>query len=137
MKNSSKHTPPLLRGALALMFLILVILGGFFLWQWVKLRPLRAALDSFTTESVMEPISIYPVTIQPQQLTPKARELMVQFVKSLDSPLIENQSFSGGWTFHYTAPPRPGHHRFQPGNSAYERRFPIAGPLFPFRQGSL
>ena len=61
-------------------------------------------MDSFTTESAMEPISIYPVTIQPQQITPKARELMVRFVKSLDSPLIENESFGGGWTFHYTAP---------------------------------
>ena len=74
------------------------------MWQWHKLRPLRAAMDSFTTESAMEPISIYPVTIQPQQITPKARELMVRFVKSLDSPLIENESFGGGWTFHYTAP---------------------------------
>lgn len=104
MKSNSKHTPPLLRGALALMVLILLALGGFSLWQWYRTRPLRAALDSFTTESAMKPISIYPVTIQPQQITPKARELMVQFVKSLDSPLIENQSFSGGWTFHYTAP---------------------------------
>lgn len=104
MKNSSNRTPPLLRGALALMGLILLALGGFSLWQWYRTRPLRAAMDSFTTESAMKPISIYPVTIQPQQITPKARELMVQFVKSLDSPLIENQSFSGGWTFHYTAP---------------------------------
>ena len=52
----------------------------------------------------MKPISIYPVTIQPQQITPKARELMVQFVKSLGSPIMENQSYAGGWTFSYAAP---------------------------------
>ena len=52
----------------------------------------------------MEPISIHPVTIQPQQLTPKARELMVQFVKSLGSPIINNQPYGGGWTFSYAAP---------------------------------
>ena len=104
MKNSSNRTPPLFRGLVIVAGFLLLIWGGFHLWQWVKLRPLRAAMDSFTTESTMEPISIYPVTIQPQQITPKARELMVRFVKSLDSPLIENQSFGGGWTFHYTAP---------------------------------
>ena len=104
MKNSSNRTPPLFRGLVIVAGSLLLVWGGFHLWQWHKLRPLRAAMDSFTTESTMEPISIYPVTIQPQQITPKARELMVQFVKSLDSPLIENQSFGGGWTFHYTAP---------------------------------
>ena len=104
MKNSSNRTPPLFRGLVIVAGFLLLIWGGFHLWQWHKLRPLRAAMDSFTTESTMEPISIYPVTIQPQQITPKARELMVRFVKSLDSPLIENESFSGGWTFHYTAP---------------------------------
>ena len=104
MKNSSNRTPPLLRGALALMGLILLALGGFSLWQWYRTRPLQAAMDSFTTESAMKPISIYPVTIQPQQITPKARELMVQFVKSLGSPIMENQSYAGGWTFSYAAP---------------------------------
>ena len=104
MKNNSNRTPPLFRGLVIVAGFLLLIWGGFHLWQWHKLRPLRAAMDSFTTESTMEPISIYPVTIQPQQITPKARELMVRFVKSLDSPLIENESFSGGWTFHYTAP---------------------------------
>ena len=104
MKNSSNRTPPLFRGLVIVAGFLLLVWGGFHLWQWHKLRPLRAAMDSFTTESAMEPISIYPVTIQPQQITPKARELMVRFVKSLDSPLIENESFSGGWTFHYTAP---------------------------------
>lgn len=104
MKNRSNRTPPLFRGLVIVAGFLLLVWGGFHLWQWVKLRPLRSALDSFTTESAMEPISIHPVTIQPQQITPKARELMAQFVKSLDSPLIENQSFSGGWTFHYTAP---------------------------------
>ena len=104
MKNSSNRTPPLFRGLVIVAGFLLLIWCGFHLWQWHKLRPLRAAMDSFTTESTMEPISIYPVTIQPQQITPKARELMVRFVKSLDSPLIENQSFGGGWTFHYTAP---------------------------------
>ena len=104
MKNSSNRTPPLFRGLVIVAGFLLLIWGGFHLWQWHKLRPLRAAMNSFTTESAMEPISIYPVTIQPQQITPKARELMVRFVKSLDSPLIENESFSGGWTFHYTAP---------------------------------
>ena len=104
MKNNSNRTPPLFRGLVIVAGFLLLIWGGFHLWQWHKLRPLRAAMDSFTTESAMEPISIYPVTIQPQQITPKARELMVRFVKSLDSPLIENESFSGGWTFHYTAP---------------------------------
>ena len=104
MKNSSNRTPPLFRGLVIVAGFLLLIWGGFHLWQWHKLRPLRAAMDSFTIESTMEPISIHPVTIQPQQITPKARELMVQFVKSLDSPLIENESFSGGWTFHYTAP---------------------------------
>ena len=104
MKNSSNRTPPLFRGLVIVAGFLLLIWGGFHLWQWHKLRPLRAAMDSFTTESTMEPISIYPVTIQPQQITPKARELMVRFVKSLDSPLIENESFSGGWTFHDTAP---------------------------------
>ena len=104
MKNSSKRTPPLFRGLVIVAGFLLLIWGGFHLWQWHKLRPLRSAMNSFTTESTMEPISIHPVTIQPQQITPKARELMVRFVKSLDSPLIENQSFGGGWTFHYTAP---------------------------------
>ena len=104
MKNNSNRTPPLFRGLVIVAGFLLLIWGGFHLWQWHKLRPLRAAMDSFTTESTMEPISIYPVTIQPQQITPKARELMVRFVKSLDSPLIENESFGGGWTFHYTAP---------------------------------
>lgn len=104
MKSSSNRTPPLLRGLVIVAGFLLLIWGGFHLWQWHKLRPLRAAMDSFTTESAMKPISIYPVTIQPQQITPKARELMVQFVKSLDSPLIENQSFSGGWSFRYIAP---------------------------------
>lgn len=104
MKNSSNRTPPLFRGLVIVAGFLLLVWGGFHLWQWVKLRPLRAALDSFTTESTMEPISIYPVTIQPQQLTPKARELMVQFVKSLGSPIINNQPYGGGWTFSYAAP---------------------------------
>ena len=104
MKNSSNRTPPLFRGLVIVAGFLLLIWGGFSLWQWHKLQPLRAALDSFTTESTMKPISIYPVTIQPQQLTPKARELMVQFVKSLGSPIINNQSYAGGWTFSYTAP---------------------------------
>lgn len=104
MKNSSNRTPPLFRGLVIVAGFLLLIWGGFHLWQWHKLRPLRAAMDSFTTESTMEPISIYPVTIQPQQITPKARELMVQFVKSLGSPIINNQSYAGGWTFSYTAP---------------------------------
>ena len=104
MKNSSNRTPPLFRGLVIVAGSLLLIWGGFHLWQWVKLRPLRDALDSFTTESTMGSTSCYLVSLEPQQLTPKARELMVQFVKSLDSPLIENQSFSGGWTFHYTAP---------------------------------
>ena len=50
MKNTSKRTPPLLQGALALTGLILLILGGFSLWQWYRTRPLRAALDSFTAD---------------------------------------------------------------------------------------
>ncbi len=104
MKNNSNRTPPLFRGLVIVAGFLLLIWGGFHLWQWHKLRPLRAAMDSFTTESAMEPISIYPVTIQPQQITPKARELMVQFVKSLGSPIINNQSYAGGWTFSYTAP---------------------------------
>ena len=104
MKSSSNRNPPLFRGLVIVAGFLLLIWGGFHLWQWVKLRPLRDALDSFTTESTMKPISIYPVTIQPQQLTPKARELMVQFVKSLGSPIINNQPYGGGWTFHYTAP---------------------------------
>lgn len=104
MKNSSNRTPPLFQGLIIVAGFLLLVWGGFHLWQWYRLRPLRAALDSFTTESVMEPISIYPVTIQPQQITPKARELMVQFVKSLGSPIMENQSYAGGWTFSYTAP---------------------------------
>lgn len=104
MKNSSNRNPPLFRGLVIVAGFLLLIWGGFHLWQWHKLRPLRAAMDSFTTESAMKPISIYPVTIQPQQITPKARELMVQFVKSLGSPIMENQSYAGGWTFSYTAP---------------------------------
>ena len=104
MKNSSNRTPPLFRGLIIVAGFLLLVWDGFHLWQWYKLRPLRAALDSFTTESTMEPISIHPVTIQPQQITPKARELMVQFVKSLGSPIINNQPYAGGWTFHYTAP---------------------------------
>ena len=104
MKSSSNRNPPLFRGLIIVAGFLLLIWGGFHLWQWHKLRPLRAAMDSFTTESAMGSTSCYLVSLEPQQLTPKARELMVQFVKSLDSPLIENQSFSGGWTFHYTAP---------------------------------
>lgn len=133
MKNSSNRNPPLFRGLVIVAGFLLLIWGGFHLWQWHKLRPLRAAMDSFTTESAMGSTSCYLVSLEPQQLTPKARELMVQFVKSLDSPLIENQSFSGGWTFHYTAPPRSGHRLFPPGGFAHGRRFPIAGPLRPFR----
>ena len=102
MKNNSNRTPPLFRGLVIVAGFLLLIWGGFHLWQWHKLRPLRAAMDSFTTESTMEPISIYPVTIQPQQITPKARELMVRFVKSLDSPLIENESFGGGYVLPHT-----------------------------------
>ena len=104
MKSSSNRNPPLFRGLVIVAGFLLLIWGGFHLWQWHKLRPLRAAMDSFTTESAMKPISIYPVTIQPQQITPKARELMVQFVKSLGSPIMENQSYAGGWTFSYAAP---------------------------------
>ncbi len=104
MKSSSNRNPPLFRGLVIVAGFLLLIWGGFHLWQWHKLRPLRAAMNSFTTESAMGSTSCYLVSLEPQQLTPKARELMVQFVKSLDSPLIENQSFSGGWTFHYTAP---------------------------------
>ena len=104
MKNSSNRTPPLFRGLVIVAGFLLLIWGGFHLWQWHKLRSLRAAMNSFTTESAMEPISIHPITIQPQQITPKARELMVQFVKSLGSPIINNQSYAGGWTFSYTAP---------------------------------
>ena len=104
MKSSSNRNPPLFRGLVIVAGFLLLIWGGFHLWQWHKLRPLRAAMNSFTTESAMKPISIYPVTIQPQQITPKARELMVQFVKSLGSPIMENQSYAGGWTFSYTAP---------------------------------
>ena len=103
MKNNSNRTPPLLRGLVIVAGFLLLIWGGFHLWQWHKLRPLRAAMDSFTTESAMEPISIYPVTIQPQQITPKARELMVQFVKSLGSPVIDDAIPAGGWSFTYTA----------------------------------
>lgn len=102
--KSSNRNPPLFRGLVIVAGFLLLIWGGFHLWQWHKLRPLRAAMDSFTTESAMKPISIYPVTIQPQQITPKARELMVQFVKSLGSPIMENQSYAGGWTFSYAAP---------------------------------
>ncbi len=104
MKSSSNRNPPLFRGLVIVAGFLLLIWGGFHLWQWHKLRPLRAAMNSFTTESAMKPISIYPVTIQPQQITPKARELMVQFVKSLGSPIMENQSYAGGWTFSYAAP---------------------------------
>ena len=104
MKNNSNRTPPLFRGLVIVAGFLLLIWGGFHLWQWHTLRPLRAAMNSFTTESTMEPISIHPVTIQPQQITPKARELMVQFVKNLGSPIINNQSYAGGWTFSYTAP---------------------------------
>ena len=104
MKNNSNRTPPLFRGLVIVAGFLLLIWGGFHLWQWHKLRPLRAAMDSFTIESAMEPISIYPVTIQPQQITPKARELMVQFVKSLGSPVIDDAIPAGGWSFTYTAP---------------------------------
>ena len=104
MKSSSNRNPPLFRGLVIVAGFLLLIWGGFHLWQWHKLRPLRAAMNSFTTESAMKPISIYPVTIQPQQITPTARELMVQLVKSLGSPIMENQSYAGGWTFSYTAP---------------------------------
>ena len=104
MKNSSNRTPPLFRGLVIVAGFLLLIWGGFHLWQWVKLRPLRAALDSFTIESAMGSTSCYLVSLEPQQLTPKARELMVQFVKSLGSPIINNQSYAGGWTFSYTAP---------------------------------
>ena len=104
MKNNSNRTPPLFRGLVIVAGFLLLIWGGFHLWQWHKLRPLRAAMDSFTIESTMEPISIHPVTIQPQQITPKARELMVQFVKSLGSPVIDDAIPAGGWGFTYTAP---------------------------------
>ena len=48
MKNNSRNAPPLIKGALALAGFFLVIWGGFHLWQWYKLRPLEAALDTFT-----------------------------------------------------------------------------------------
>ena len=80
MKNSSNRTPPLFRGLVIVAGFLLLIWGGFHLWQWHKLRPLRAAMDSFTTESAMGSTSCYLVSLEPQQLTPKARELMVRFV---------------------------------------------------------
>lgn len=104
MKNSSNRNPPLFRGLVIVAGFLLLIWGGFHLWQWHKLRPLRAAMDSFTAESAMGSTSCYLVSLEPQQLTPKARELMVQFVKSLGSPIINNQPYAGGWTFSYTAP---------------------------------
>ena len=80
MKNSSNRTPPLFRGLVIVAGFLLLIWGGFHLWQWHKLRPLRAAMDSFTTESAMGSTSCYLVSLEPQQLTglstippPKAR----------------------------------------------------------------
>ena len=105
MKNSSNHKPPLLRGALALMVLILVILGGFFLWQWVKLRPLRAALDSFTTETPLSfHMSYPPFKVDIQDFSPQARQQLEKLTKSYRFPLIVKAEPSGGWSLSFSAP---------------------------------
>ena len=106
MKSNSRNAPPLIKGALALAGFFLVIWGGFHLWQWYKLRPLEAALDTFTTDTPIDSISIPPFRIDPQKLPRGTQEKMVQFVKSLRFPMIENQQsgFGGGWQFRYICP---------------------------------
>ena len=105
MKSNSKRTPSLLRGALALMVLILVILGGFFLWQWVKLRPLRAALDSFTAETTLSfSMSYPPFKVDIQDFSSQARQQLEKLTKSYRFPLIVKAEPSGGWSLSFSAP---------------------------------
>ena len=105
MKNNSNRTPPLFRGALALMVLILVILGGFSLWQWVRLRPLRAALDSFTAETPLSfSMSYPPFEVDIQDFSPQARQQLEKLTKSYRFPLIVKAEPSGGWSLSFSAP---------------------------------
>lgn len=105
MKNRSKRTPPLLQGTLALMGLILLALGGFSLWQWVKLRPLRAALDSFTTETPLSfSMSYPPFKVDIQDFSPQARQQLEKLTKSYQFPLIVKAEPSGGWSLSFSAP---------------------------------
>lgn len=71
MKNSSNRTPPLFRGLIIVAGFLLLVWSGFHLWQWVKLRPLLAALDSFTTESTMERSLFIPSPSSPNKSPPK------------------------------------------------------------------
>ena len=105
MKNNSNRTPPLLRGALALMGLILLILGGFSLWQWYRTRPLRAALDSFTTETPLSfRMSYPPFEVDIQDFSPQARQQLEKLAKSYRFPLIVKSEPAGGWSLSFSAP---------------------------------
>lgn len=105
MKNTSKRTPPLLQGALALTGLILLILGGFSLWQWYRTRPLRAALDSFTTETPLSFHMSYPsFKVDIQDFSPQARQQLEKLTKSYRFPLIVKAEPSGGWSLSFSAP---------------------------------
>lgn len=105
MKNSSNRTPPLLQGALALMVLILLILGGFSLWQWYRTRPLRAALDSFTAETPLSfGMSYPPFKVDIQDFSPQARQQLEKLTKSYRFPLIVKAQPAGGWSLSFSAP---------------------------------
>lgn len=105
MKNSSKRTPLLLRGTLALIVLILVVLGGFFLWQWYRTRPLRAALDSFTAETPLSfRMSYPPFEVDIQDFSPQARQQLEKLAKSYRFPLIVKAQPAGGWSLSFSAP---------------------------------
>ena len=105
MKNTSNRTPPLLQGALALTGLILLILGGFFLWQWYRTRPLRTALDSFTAETPLSfRMSYPPFKVDIQDFSPQARQQLETLAKSYRFPLIVKAQPAGGWSLSFSAP---------------------------------
>ena len=105
MKNIGKRTPPLLRGALALMVLILVALGGFSLWQWYRTRPLQAALYSFTAETPLSfSMSYPPFEVDIQDFSPQAKEQLEKLTKSYRFPLIVKSEPAGGWSLSFSAP---------------------------------
>ncbi|HJA34921.1 MAG TPA: hypothetical protein H9666_00275 [Firmicutes bacterium] len=107
MKNNSRNAPPLIKGALALAGFFLVIWGGFHLWQWYKLRPLEAALDTFTADT---PFTFSPAcgSFQPissQEFPLSVRQMIAATLQDRSGPFIDDISkYSGGWQFHYTAP---------------------------------
>ena len=105
MKNSSNRTPPLFRGLVIVAGFLLLIWGGFHLWQWHKLRPLRDALDSFTAETPLSfHMSYPPFKVDIQDFSPQARQQLEKLAKSYRFPLIVKSEPAGGWSLSFSAP---------------------------------